>query len=363
MPKDRPNRVLMQASPCAKQDGSNTVETPGADVWLNRVLTGDRRAVARLITLVENNSSKAREVLAALFPHTGQAHIIGVTGAPGTGKSTLVSELAQAYRQQDPPPRVGIIAVDPTSPFSGGALLGDRIRMRDLSGDPGVFIRSMATRGSLGGLARATSDAVKVLDATGYEIILVETVGAGQSEVDIAKAAHTTVVVEAPGLGDDVQAIKAGILEIADVFAVNKADREGVEHTIMALEMMLDLNHASRPALHHSVLTQTTSPGEPDQTAAWRPPICKTIATRGEGIADLIKAIKTHRAHLENTNTLNLLEHARIENELHDILGHLLMCRFRASVPSDKLQRLVDRIVARELDPYTAAEISLQKIT
>jgi LAO/AO transport system kinase len=256
---------------------------------------------------------------------------------------------------------VGVVAVDRTSPFSGGALLGDRIRMRDLFGDPGVFIRSMATRGSLGGLARATSDVVKVLDAAGYEIVLVETVGAGQSEVDIAKAAHTTVVVEAPGLGDDVQAIKAGILEIADVFAVNKADREGVNHTVMALEMMLDLNHASRPTLHHGRLMSVKSPAQPDDdVATWRPSICKTIATRGEGVPALLEAIEAHRAYLEETNALFLRERTRVEDELHDILGHLLMRRLMARVPPDELARLVDRVVARELDPYTAAETLLQ---
>ena len=326
-----------------------------------RVLSGDRRAIARLITLIENNGAQAREMLAALFPHTGQAHVVGITGAPGTGKSTLVNELAKAYRKKDPAPRVGIIAVDPTSPFSGGALLGDRIRMRDLSGDPGVFIRSMATRGSLGGLARATSDAVKVLDAAGYEIILVETVGAGQSEVDIAKAAHTTVVVEAPGLGDDIQAIKAGILEIADVFAVNKADREGAEHSVMALEMMLNLNHAGRPTLHHGRLMQVESPPTPaDEAVTWRPPICKTIATRGEGVPALLEAVKAHRAHLEETHTLNLRERARVEDELHAILGHLLMHRLMARVPPNELEQVINRIVARELDPYTAAETLLQ---
>jgi LAO/AO transport system kinase len=326
-------------------------------------LAGDRRATARLITLIENNSAEARKMLAALFPHTGRAHVVGVTGAPGTGKSTLVNELVKAYRKKDPAPRVGVIAVDPTSPFSGGALLGDRIRMRDLFGDRGVFIRSMATRGSLGGLARATSDAVKVLDAAGYQVIVVETVGAGQSEVDIAKAAHTTVVVEAPGLGDDVQAIKAGILEIADVFAVNKADREGAEHTVMALQMMLDLNHASRPTLHHGVLMQVERPAEPaDASAVWRPPICKTVATRGEGVPALVEAIQAHRAHLEETHTMALRERIRVEDELHDIVGHLLMRRLMARVSPDALAHLVDRIVARELDPYSAAETLLQAL-
>ncbi|UCC62707.1 MAG: methylmalonyl Co-A mutase-associated GTPase MeaB [Anaerolineae bacterium] len=328
---------------------------------VDRVLAGDRRAIARTISTIENDGPEARELLAALFPHTGRAHIVGVTGAPGTGKSTLVNELAQAYRRQDPPPRVGIIAVDPTSPFSGGALLGDRIRMRDLFGDPGVFIRSMATRGSLGGLARATSNAVKILDAASYEVVLVETVGAGQSEVDVAKAAHTTVVVEAPGLGDDVQAIKAGILEIADVFAVNKADREGVEHSVMALEMMLDLNHASRPALHHGRLMPVEGPPTPaEETPTWRPPICKTIATRGEGVPALLEAIQAHRTYLEETQTLSRRERARVEDELHYILGHLLMRRLMARVPPDELTGLIDRVTARELDPYSAAEALLQ---
>ena len=204
-----------------------------------QLLAGNRRALARTISLVEDGGPEARALLAALYPHTGRGHVIGVTGAPGTGKSTLVNALAKAYREQGR--TVGIIAVDPTSPFSGGALLGDRVRMRDLAGDPGVFIRSMATRGSLGGLARATADVIAVLDAAGFDRILVETVGVGQAEVDIAGAAHTTIVVEAPGLGDEVQAIKAGVLEIADLFAVNKADREGADHTVMALQMMQGL--------------------------------------------------------------------------------------------------------------------------
>ncbi len=232
---------------------------------VDRLLAGDRRAVARLISLVENGAPESREALAALFPHTGHAHIVGITGSPGSGKSTLVNQLAKVFRRQGA--TVGIVAVDPTSPFSGGAILGDRIRMQDLCGDPGVFIRSMATRGALGGLARATSDVVKVLDAFGKDVILVETVGVGQDEVDIAKAAHTTIVVEAPGMGDDIQAIKAGVMEIADILVVNKADREGAERTVAALEMMLDLN------------------GHP--ACGWQTPVLKTVATQDEGIADL----------------------------------------------------------------------------
>ncbi|MEP7292403.1 MAG: methylmalonyl Co-A mutase-associated GTPase MeaB, partial [Chloroflexota bacterium] len=212
---------------------------------VERLVKGDRRALARLLTYVENEREGVEEALAVLFPQTGHAWVVGITGAPGTGKSTLVTEIAKLYRAQGE--TVAILAVDPTSPFTGGALLGDRVRMRDLSGDAGVFIRSMATRGSLGGLARATRDAIRVLDAGGFSIILVETVGAGQNEVDIVRTADTTVVVEAPGMGDEVQAIKAGILEIADVLVVNKADRQGVNHTVQALKMMLELGHpASR---------------------------------------------------------------------------------------------------------------------
>ncbi len=310
---------------------------------IQRLLTGDRRAIARLITIIENDGAEAQEALAALYPHTGQAHIVGVTGAPGTGKSTLVNELAKVYRKRDR--TVGIIAVDPTSPFSGGALLGDRIRMRDLSGDPGIFIRSMATRGSLGGLARATADAINVLDAAGYQTILVETVGAGQAEVDIARAAHTTIVVEAPGLGDEIQAFKAGITEIADIFVVNKADREGADRTAMALQMILDLDH---------------SPHLSSQAPRWRPPICKTIALRGQGIGAVIEAIEEHAAYLRESGNLQRRERERLEQELRSIITQEMARSFFERLDEAQFDCLVDSIVRRELDPYSAAALLLE---
>jgi LAO/AO transport system kinase len=305
-------------------------------------LKGDRRAIARLISRVEDEEPDAHEALAALYPHTGRAYIVGVTGAPGTGKSTLVNELAKSYRRLVPPRTVGIIAVDPTSPFSGGAILGDRIRMRDLAGDAGVFVRSMATRGSLGGLARATADAIKVLDAAGYEMIFVETVGAGQAEVDIAKTAYTTIVVEAPGLGDEIQALKAGIMEIADVFAVNKADREGADSAVTAIQMMLDLNHASH------VTRQ-----------AWRPPVCKTIAVRGDGVSALVEAIETHAAFLRESGLLGQREQERVATELENLLRERLMHQLVSGVSPEEWDALIERIVRREVDPYTAAEMLL----
>ncbi len=311
---------------------------------VEQTLSGNRRAIARLITIIENNEPQAREALAALYPHTGQAHIVGVTGAPGTGKSTLVNELAKVYRRRGR--TVGIIAVDPTSPFSGGALLGDRIRMRDLFGDPDIFIRSMATRGSLGGLARATADVIKVLDAAGYQMIFVETVGAGQSEVEIAKAAHTTIVVEAPGLGDDIQAIKAGITEIADIFVVNKADREGADSTALALEMVLDLNHRA----HLSA-----------QDTGWRPPICKTIALRGEGIEAVVEAIEAHRTYLLRSGERKQRERERIETELREMISQEMTRRFFQRMDEEVIEKFVDRIASRELDPYSALAMLLEK--
>ena len=325
---------------------------------VDQALSGNRRALARLISQVEDDDSLAAQTLAAIFARTGRARVVGVTGSPGTGKSTLVSELAKAYRGAGQ--TVGIVAVDPTSPFTGGAILGDRIRMRDLAGDSGVFIRSMATRGSLGGLARATADVVQILDATGYDIIFVETVGAGQSEVDIARTADTTIVVEAPGLGDEVQAIKAGILEIADVLVVNKADREGVTNTVRALQAMLDLGAAPRAVSHHGVSMSVDSVGRNPHSAleepAWRPPIVQTVALESKGIEQVIEAIAHHQAYLAASGEAQMRFRKRIKSELEAILRETLLRQLMAGLSPSDLDRMVERIAARELDPYTAAE-------
>jgi LAO/AO transport system kinase len=322
------------------------------------VLNGDRRALARLLTAVENGRTGVDESLASLYPHTGKAWVIGITGAPGTGKSSLVNALAKAYRKQGK--TVGILAVDPTSPFSGGAILGDRIRMRDLAGDKGVFIRSMATRGSLGGLSRATRDAIRVLDAAGFDIILVETVGAGQSEVDIVRTAQTTIVVEAPGLGDDVQAIKAGILEIADVLVVNKADRPGADNTIRGLKAMLELGHpAARDQLaaHHGRLLEVEQPAaNGHNTAFWLPPIVRTVAIEGQGIDDVLKAIESHREYLTGAERLADVERQHIEIELHERLRSALVTRLLQNVPSEAIAPLIAGVQSREIDPQTAVE-------
>lgn len=306
---------------------------------VQRLLNGDRRAVARLITLIENGDARAREYLAELYPHTGRAHIVGVTGAPGTGKSTLVSALAKEERRRGR--TVGIISVDPTSPFTGGALLGDRIRMQELTSDAGVFMRSMATRGSMGGLALATADAIRVLDAFGKEKIFVETVGAGQAEVDIAKAAHTTIVVEAPGLGDEIQAFKAGILEIADVFVVNKADREGADKTANALRVMLDLGNPMRK--------------RDDQSNTWRPPVLKTIASEEQGIAPLADELDKHLQYLNDSGQFAVRERERINNELQDLLARELLGRHLKQLGNGAFAQLVEEIAQRKVDPHAAA--------
>jgi LAO/AO transport system kinase len=257
---------------------------------------------------------------------------------------------------------VGIIAIDPTSPFSGGAILGDRIRMRDLAGDRGVFIRSMASRGNLGGLAWATADAIKILDAAGHDIIIVETVGAGQAEVDIARTAHTTIVVEVPGLGDDIQAIKAGILEIADVFAVNKADMEGADRAVMALQMMLNLKTRTElKVMHHGQLMKTVADSRTQEDRApddinWTPPILRTVATQQEGIAELAEAVRAHRAHLDLSGQLIWRERERAAAELEAIIQQESMRRILDGTTKGMLASLIDQIVQRHLDPYTASQ-------
>lgn len=337
------------------------------------VLAGKRLALARLLSQVENDTPEGRAALNELFPHTGRAHLVGVTGAPGTGKSSLVNQLARYYRQPaegSEPRKVAVVAVDPSSPFTGGAILGDRVRMRDLAGDPGVFIRSMAARGALGGLAQATASLVQVFDAAGFEVILIETVGAGQAEVDVARLAHTTLVVEAPGLGDDIQAIKAGILEIADVLVVNKADRPGVENTERALRGMLQLAHpAPRVFLsgagsgHHGFSASRTAEEaarlNQDEQPIWSPPILRTVATEGEGIAELAQAIARHYEHLKSSGDLDRRVRARLQAELDALLQDGLIARWRENVPSDKYQQVFNRLLAREIAPRQAAAVLL----
>ncbi len=319
------------------------------------VLTGDRLALARLLTQVENDSPAARQALAELFPRTGNAHLIGITGAPGTGKSSLVNQIALHYRKEGK--RVAIVAVDPSSPFTGGAVLGDRVRMRDLSGDTGVFIRSMASRGSLGGLAQATAAVAQVFDAAGFDVVMIETVGAGQNEVDIARLAHTTVVVEAPGLGDDIQAIKAGILEIADVLAINKADRPGVENTEKALKSMLELAHPTQKIfLHHGQQMAASAPLD-SKIPLWIPPIQRTVAVEGKGIAELAGAIAKHAAHLRSTGEWGQREQARLRSELEALLQDALMSRFRAEVSDGKFESVVQNVFEHNLSPWEAVQL------
>jgi LAO/AO transport system kinase len=329
------------------------------------VLSGDRLLLARTISQVEDGTPQGKAALNELFPRAGRAHLVGITGASGTGKSSLVNQLARYYRQASGAEltrQVAIVAVDPTSPFTGGAILGDRIRMRDLAGDPGVFIRSMATRGSLGGLASATSAVVQVLDAAGYDLILIETVGAGQAEIDIARLAHTTVVVEAPGLGDDIQAIKAGIMEIADVLVVNKADLPGVENTERALRGALNLAHpAARRVFHHGKLeTIIDGPAASSEEQVWLTPILRTVALDATGIPALAGAIARHRSYLQETGSWKQRERWRVQAELDLLLQNTLVEGFRSQLPSGAYERLLQDLLERRISPYQAVEQLLE---
>jgi LAO/AO transport system kinase len=295
---------------------------------------GNARAVARLISMVEDASPRLREVMAALAPVTGNAYVIGITGPPGVGKSTTTSALVGALRATDR--RVGVLAVDPSSPFSGGALLGDRVRMQDHALDPGVYIRSMASRGHLGGLAWSTPQAIRVLDAAGCDVVLVETVGVGQSEVEIASAADTTLVLLAPGMGDAIQAAKAGILEIGDVYVVNKADRDGAHQVVRELRNMLALADRGRDD--------------------WKPPIVETVAVKGEGLDLLVDAIDQHRAWLDADGRLQARRRSRVSDEIAAIAVTTLRERFGDVAHDQRLENLADRVLAGATDPYAAAD-------
>lgn len=304
---------------------------------VDRILTGDRRAVARAISMVEDGAVGLPELSAGLFAHTGRAWTIGLTGSPGVGKSTLAGRLVRAARASER--SAAVLAIDPTSPFTGGALLGDRLRMQDHATDPGVFIRSMATRGHLGGMALAAPEAVRVLDASGKDVVIVETVGVGQAEVDVAAATDTTVVVVSPGWGDAIQVAKAGILEIADVFVVNKADRDGVEASARDLQQMLRLG----PELD------------------WTPPVVTTVATTGDGIDALWDAIAAHRRHLQDTGGLAQARRARLVREVESLTLEELRGRVHVLLEDDP--RLADDLLERRIDPYRAAGVLMERAT
>jgi LAO/AO transport system kinase len=313
---------------------------------VERLLSGDRRALARMVTLIENNAPVARQYLAELHLHAGSGHIIGITGAPGAGKSTLVTHMVRELRRRDR--KVGVVAVDPSSPFSGGAILGDRIRMMELAGDPNVFIRSMASRGSLGGLSASTRDVVRAMDAAGYDPIIIETVGTGQAEVEVMRAAQTVLVVAAPGMGDEVQAIKAGILEIADIFVVSKADKPGADQTVAELAMLLSLDPERR--LHDK------------SKPYWRIPVLKTSAIKDYGIVELIDAIERHRAYLRESGMLSHRAQRQVRSEVQALLVQAMMEALHQQVSEDEWRMLIEDITTRERDPDSVAQELQEKI-
>ncbi len=327
------------------------------------IQNGDRLALSRALTVIENDDPQSLEIQADLFPHTGQSHIVGVTGAPGTGKSTLVNQLVKAFRQnksETKPPKVAVIAVDPTSPFTGGALLGDRIRMADLSGDKGVFIRSMASRGALGGLAHNTAAFATILDAAGFDMIVIETVGAGQAEVDVAQLAHTVVVVEAPGMGDDIQSIKAGILEIADILVVNKADRPGADNTARTLKVMLDMaqNSSNLPAGKHG--TSNSDHLFQDiyiKQETWKPPVHTITATEGKGIAGLAADIQAHRAYLQDTGVWQIKEAHRLRRDLDALIRDKLLQQWQQALDQEQFEGVLQDVIERKYSPIEAANL------
>jgi LAO/AO transport system kinase len=307
--------------------------------WIEPLRSGDVRTLARAISTVENRAPGWSELLKALFPHSGRARVIGMTGAPGAGKSTLVDHLARFYRKQNH--SVGIVAVDPTSPYTGGAILGDRIRMQEHFADPGIYIRSMATRGSLGGLARTTADVTTVLDASGRDIILVETVGVGQDEIDIVRLADITVVILVPGMGDDVQTIKAGIMEIADIFVINKSDREGAERVEREIRALQSL------ALRDD---------------GWTPPIVKTVATDGTGVDDLAAAIAAYVAYLQNENLALKKSVQNWQERLVEMLRDAMLEKARAQLDNGNMARLAAEVAEHKRDPYTLVEEIAAKV-
>jgi LAO/AO transport system kinase len=325
---------------------------------------GDRLALTKALTAVENGDPESRSIQAALFPFTGDAHLIGVTGAPGTGKSTLVNQLAKHLRQTEPAPKIAIIAVDPTSPFTGGALLGDRIRMGDLSGDKGIFIRSMASRGALGGLAHATAAFATILDGAGFDLIIIETVGAGQAEVNIAGLAHTVIVVEAPGLGDEIQAIKAGILEIADILVVNKADRPGAENTARALKAMLEMSIGKSSAMigKHMRISSTESSGsEPISDPNWLTPVQLVTASEGTGVNEVVGQIIRHRNFLKESGGWQEKENYRLRTDLKALIQDLLLHRWKRQIGEDHFEKTLDKVIRREITPIDAAEYMINQ--